>query len=960
MNRPFRIRPASAAGLLISCLALSYIPSSARADGLDEFRIKREAVFEFTSEPQIVARGDRVEISFTARAYCDATVAIEDAEGRIIRHLACGVLGDNAPPPLQPKSLQQTLVWDGKDDRGRYVDDHSGLVVRVSLGLRSRFERSLFFSPKKRISRGNRPLIAANAEGVFVFEGEGLDQLRKFDREGNYVETVYPFAAGKLAAVKGLQTAVFPQSGQTLPLKHGLVQASLLTSGRNTEHGTSSKYECAASAMSVAGNRIALANDRLNRLAADGTTGGLDLPGPATAVTIILGGKEVIVAPRSVAFSPDGRWLYLTGYMFEQEHPRPRLWLPCVMRLDFAAGVQLERFAGSTNHAEFGSDAEHFKTPTSVACDAHGRVYVADYMNDRVQVFTAEGQLAHSIAVKKPAEIAVHHDTGEVYVGSWMLLNSFSQPNDVAEASITRLAAVDSPTAHPPVIMALPLEGHNPNVFMNRHAGMQHGFALDSWTDPPTIWLTPGTAGSVSKLLMVRGQMNTPAENACIRLLFEREGKLHVKHDFGEEVIKSVVRATPPIHARQKLYVNPASGALYVFEGQAGVSKSTFDLLEIDPVSAAIRRFPLPFDAEDLAFDSDGLIYLRTDNIVGRFQPGTWREVPFDYGEERAKVGFSSSGDGRRADLVGALVLPAQRPGCFHQGGMNVSPLGNLVVSCYNASQPPDRREESVEIQNASKIAAGRDYTPQLYPGRVRWNEVHVWDKHGQLLFQDAVPGATMMDGIAIDKDNCIYLLDTPNRMLGDKPYFLERAETLIKTRPMRAKLASSKSSPSVPVPLEPKPDRPPDLVRSPDGSLWIEGHQWLYGGVGFGGFNSSKGGGGCACWHARFALDYFGRSFAPEVDHFTVAVLDTAGNLILRVGQYGNVDDGSPLVSDGASAPRSIGGDETSLFHAAYVATQTDRRLFIADAGNSRIASVKLDYHTTKVLPLPKREASP
>ncbi len=31
---------------------------------------------------------------------------------------------------------------------------------------------------------------------------------------------------------------------------------------------------------------------------------------------------------------------------------------------------------------------------------------------------------------------------------------------------------------------------------------------------------------------------------------------------------------------------------------------------------------------------------------------------------------------------------------------------------------------------------------------------------------------------------------------------------------------------------------------------------------------------------------------------------------------------------------------------HASYVATHTDRRLFISDAGNSRIVSVKLGYY--------------
>ena len=107
---------------------------------------------------------------------------------------------------------------------------------------------------------------------------------------------------------------------------------------------------------------------------------------------------------------------------------------------------------------------------------------------------------------------------------------------------------------------------------------------------------------------------------------------------------------------------------------------------------------------------------------------------------------------------------------------------------------------------------------------------------------------------------------------------------------------------------------------------------------------------GGCACWYSRFTLDYFARSFAPEMDQYSVAVLDSSGNLITRIGAYGNVDDGVPLVAKGGpESPRSIGGDEVALFHAAYVGTHTDRRLFIADIGNARIVSVRLDYAATE-----------
>lgn len=119
----------------------------------------------------------------------------------------------------------------------------------------------------------------------------------------------------------------------------------------------------------------------------------------------------------------------------------------------------------------------------------------------------------------------------------------------------------------------------------------------------------------------------------------------------------------------------------------------------------------------------------------------------------------------------------------------------------------------------------------------------------------------------------------------------------------------------------------------------------------GYGGKNRSV---GCARWNARFALDYFARSFAPELDCYSAAVLDGSGNVILRIGRYGNADDGAPLVRDGGPPDaKSIGGDEVALFHGAYLATHTDRRLFIADPGNGRVLSVRLGYHAEERIPL-------
>ena len=56
---------------------------------------------------------------------------------------------------------------------------------------------------------------------------------------------------------------------------------------------------------------------------------------------------------------------------------------------------------------------------------------------------------------------------------------------------------------------------------------------------------------------------------------------------------------------------------------------------------------------------------------------------------------------------------------------------------------------------------------------------------------------------------------------------------------------------------------------------------------------------------------------------------------------------------SGGPAHPRSIGGDEVGLFYAPYVATHTDRRLFISDLGNHRLLSVKLGYHAEERIAL-------
>ncbi len=144
-------------GILAFAASSAIIAHTAMAN---EFTVKREAVFEFVQPPRVSRQGDAVTIAFESKAFCDATVAIEHADGRILRHLASGVLGDNAPPPFKKSSKAQTVLWDGKDDAGKYVDDKDSLTVRVSLGLKPQFERTMFANGTVVGALTKRPWIA--------------------------------------------------------------------------------------------------------------------------------------------------------------------------------------------------------------------------------------------------------------------------------------------------------------------------------------------------------------------------------------------------------------------------------------------------------------------------------------------------------------------------------------------------------------------------------------------------------------------------------------------------------------------------------------------------------------------------------------------------------------------------------------------------------------------------------
>jgi hypothetical protein len=103
--------------------------------------------------------------------------------------------------------------------------------------------------------------------------------------------------------------------------------------------------------------------------------------------------------------------------------------------------------------------------------------------------------------------------------------------------------------------------------------------------------------------------------------------------------------------------------------------------------------------------------------------------------------------------------------------------------------------------------------------------------------------------------------------------------------------------------------------------------------------------GSGCVCDWPRgiVAVDAADRIYAADGVHHHVKVLDTAGNLVARIGWWGNADDATK------------DGDATKLgFWNIYGLATTGEVLYVSDKDLRRIAGFAMTYRQSTEVPLP------
>ncbi|MFW6107077.1 MAG: hypothetical protein ACOC8A_00150 [bacterium] len=395
----------------------------------------------FARKPTVEATPEGVTIRFEAGAPTDVAVDVVDARGKVVRHIAAGLLGPKAPAPLQEDTLSQVLHWDRRDDRGNPVPQGQ-YVVRVGLGLTCSFDRVMGWNA---YNFGEIKGLAVGPGGdLYCLCGYGVPALLVFDRAGVYQRTLLPHSpelgGAKLASLKALER---PDG----------VRVPFLTEYRSPypfgEVGIGGLRSWGCMALAATGELLiaGMGGRRVLRMGADGS-----IPRPMLGPAVLPAGAQGV---RGLAVSPDGRTVYAAAGGGE----RP----PTVCRTAWGAEPGEPRpFLGEGLAEPKGPGS--FQDIGGLATDPEGRVYVCDGGNDRVAVFSAAGEFLWAVPTPAPRWVAAQPRTGGLYV--------------VSADAVRKLAGREQ--AREVWQLALPPAAGR---------GVFPLFALDAAGDRPVLWL---------------------------------------------------------------------------------------------------------------------------------------------------------------------------------------------------------------------------------------------------------------------------------------------------------------------------------------------------------------------------------------------------------------------------------------------------------------------------------------
>ena len=563
----------------------------------------------FAEKPVVTRRGDATEIAFSLAGPTDVEGAVLAADGKVVRHLAAGVLGGAfAPPAPLQAGLAQRLGWDGNDDFGKAAVG-GPFKVRVRAGTGVVFGRFIGEDP---YTFGFINSLVSDAEGNLYATACAGDTnqysptLRVFGADGRYLRTLIPFSADLKAGAVGEVARWDETNDAFVP--------------RNYQSGNPITYpvEAGPEALRVvaAGKQgvIMTSENKLLRMDLDG--GNFAAPTPMWSKSAGL--KNPAWNTPQLAASPDGRYLYISNVAGTKYQPKAfadtdAKWPQGrVYRRDTTKpGADPEPFYDlelpdwEQNHYWL-PDAWNKRTAAcGIATDRAGHVFVCDLVNQQIVEVDAGGKNVSTTKAPWPERVHVS-DAGDLYV-----ICRLDKPKDGRVGK--KLIRIKGRGEGAKVVAEMPLAGR-----------LGEASTLGVRDGKPVLWVAGGSAlicladaGNRFEVMESAYKQRPDAQLDWARLAVDAE--------------------------RDEVYVNNGTSLTARYDGRTGEGR-------------LLRKDGKPFYCVDMCVGYDGLLYLRAgDSFTGPLARYT-RELapaPFATGTHvlyeiynRMGIGFSDKGVG--------------------------------------------------------------------------------------------------------------------------------------------------------------------------------------------------------------------------------------------------------------------------------------------------------------------------
>jgi len=803
------------------------------------------ADIKFATPPSAKPAGDGVDISFAISEATDVEVAIVDGQGKIVRHLAAGLLGGQSVASPLTAGLSQKIAWDRKDDLGNAAGA-GPFTVRVRAGMTALLDGFVgdnqYYVARVRgmtIDRtGNLYLLQQAYDGHFC----GPYDIRVFDRSGRYLRTIMPVAA---TAPKQDVAAFNPIDAPGL----NIVPRNFYSVWPDL-YPISQDQGLRMSPTMLADGQLLLNDETFRRIYMIRITDGCPVDGkfaqdlwPKSARASARGGSPIFVVGR------DGKTLYAAGFAaaapagqhINKDWPDGRIYRFALDALAeggraFATIEMPEKIKPpSVGWTADGSRA----AVNGLAVDDNGNLYAADAANGAVHKFDSTGKLLAAVNVPNALQVAVNDKTGAIYVlackdrGATRTLVKFNACEAGAKPAATLDLGVDD-AATP--FLAGDFTGEHPQLWI----------ATGSRIGP-----RPGEGTNIGPY----------GHTASVLRIADAGDKFEQVQDLADQAFFAI----PGV---DRLAADPQTDDLYINDGW--YSTWRFNGLTGKYNGALVKDRPLPvYVATETAIGPDGCLYMqRGANWSGPIVRMSRDLAPLPTAGGSPNLGFVY---GRYGGGAGEKGICVGYDGTVYALGFYQ--WANYYVAAFDKTGKPVEGKRLVgKIKNT-------EYQPPAKTGIV-----------------GEVPARC--GGVRVDREGCVYVgmcglpvdFKRPPGFENDTAYS-QMVGSIVKFQKSGGGLVSG----------EPASD-PAGVVRL--GGFRLEGVERVYTGIApFSGWLRTD---ACVCRGPRFDLDAYGRLLIPNAVTYTVQMIDNAGNQILNFGQYGNYDDGNTAAAKAApNAPQ-------------------------------------------------------